>query len=51
LSGSKRRPKHGYARAEVELADTTFRDAESYVDEPDDAEFGEFGTDKKDIID
>jgi hypothetical protein len=37
----------GYKRAELELPDASFRDAGAYMDDPDDAEYGEFETDKE----
>lgn len=46
LCGPKR-TKTRYQRAEVELSDASFRDKGSYTDDPDDAEYGDFATDKR----
>lgn len=37
----------GYKHAELELADAAFRDDGAYMDDPDDAEYGEFETNKR----
>lgn len=48
LCGPKR-TKTDYVRAELELADTAFRDSGAYMDEPDDddAEYGDVETDRR----
>lgn len=44
---SRTLPKDAHARTELELADTAFRDNGGYTDDPDDAAYGEFETDKR----
>jgi hypothetical protein len=42
-----KRSKASYKRGEVELSDTSFRGTGTYTDDPDDAEYGDFATDKR----